>query len=94
MHAESAAVSISRMRRTVVRAAAMLALVAAQQRLDAGGLVYGRVGLTSHPGLDVELTHLSGAGSAMPHARVRRYFCLSHIRRGGSGHGGSRIAPA
>ena len=66
MHAESAAVSISRMRRTVVRAAAMLALVAAQERLDAGGLVYGRVGLTSHLGLDVELTHLSGAGSAMP----------------------------
>ena len=48
MHAESAAVSISRMRRTVVRAAAMLALVAApaaaQQRLDTGGLVYGLVG--------------------------------------------------
>ena len=70
MHAESAAVSISRMRRTVVRAAAMLALVAAPaaapQRLDAGGLVYGLVGLTSHLGLDVELTHLSGAGSAMP----------------------------
>ena len=65
------------------QAAAVLALVAAptaaQQSLDAGGLVYGLVGggfgdgtfvatgagaglrLTPHLGLDVELTHLSGA---------------------------------
>ena len=89
MHAEAAALSISRMRRSAIRAAAVLALVAApaaaQQGLDAGGLVYGLVGggfgdgtfvatgagagirLTPHVGLDVELTHLSGAaGSGMP----------------------------
>ena len=89
MHAESAALSISRMRRSAFQAAAVLALVAApaaaQQSLDAGGLVYGLVGggfgdgtsvatgagaglrLTPHLGLDVELTHLSGAAvSGMP----------------------------
>ncbi len=88
MHAESAAMPISRMRRSAFQAAAVLALVAApaaaQQSFDAGGLVYGLVGggfgdgtfvatgagvglrLTPHLGLDVELTHLSGAGSGMP----------------------------
>ncbi len=89
MQAESAAMPISRMRRSAFQAAAVLALVAApaaaQQSLDAGGLVYGLVGggfgdgtfvatgagagirLTPHVGLDVELTHLSGAaGSGMP----------------------------
>ena len=48
MHAESAALSISRMRRSAFQATAVLALVAApvaaQQSLDAGGLVYGLVG--------------------------------------------------
>ena len=89
MHTESAALSISRMRRSAFQAAAALALVAApataQQSLDAEGLVYGLVGggfgdgtfvatgagaglrLTPHLGLDVELTHLSGAAfSDMP----------------------------
>ena len=48
MHTESAALSISRMRRSAFHAAAVLALVAApaaaQQSVDAGGLVYGLVG--------------------------------------------------
>ena len=77
----------SPIRRSVIRAVALLALVAApataQQGVrDAGGRVYGLVGggfgdgtfvatgagaglrLTPHLGLDVELTHLSGAGAS------------------------------
>ena len=85
MNAESAAVSVFRLQRSAFKAAVMLALVAApaaaQQSVDAGGLVYGLVGggfgdgtfvatgagvglrLTQHLGLDVELTHLSGANA-------------------------------
>ena len=83
MNAALTAMPVYRMRRTALQATVLLALVAtpaaAQQSLDAGGLVYGLVGggfgdgtfvatgagaglrLTPHLGLDVELTHLSGA---------------------------------